>query len=170
MGGQVGGRCPCSRLGVPSTPQYEPIVTKGNEALVHHMEVFQCTAGFKSSPHLSGPCDSKMKAERDDCRHVLAAWALGAKVHPWGFRGELGSPPHLCPHFERPHDGGCQEGPPSRPPMALCCLHPAPWSRWTFPAFATFPQKCKSPRAVLCVVLISIRLDAGGKGGRRGLH
>ncbi|XP_036185085.1 dopamine beta-hydroxylase isoform X2 [Myotis myotis] len=60
---------------------YEPIVTKGNEALVHHMEVFQCAAGFESFPHFSGPCDSKMKPERlNYCRHVLAAWALGAKA------------------------------------------------------------------------------------------
>lgn len=62
-------------------PQYEPIVTEGNEALVHHMEVFQCAAEFESFPHFSGPCDSKMKPERlNYCRHVLAAWALGAKV------------------------------------------------------------------------------------------
>lgn len=62
-------------------PQYEPIVTAGNEALVHHMEVFQCAAEFESFPAFSGPCDSKMKPERlNYCRHVLAAWALGAKV------------------------------------------------------------------------------------------
>ncbi|XP_032489906.1 dopamine beta-hydroxylase [Phocoena sinus] len=60
---------------------YEPIVTEGNEALVHHMEVFQCAAEFESFPHFSGPCDSKMKPERlNYCRHVLAAWALGAKA------------------------------------------------------------------------------------------
>uniref|UniRef100_I3NFC1 Dopamine beta-hydroxylase n=2 Tax=Ictidomys tridecemlineatus TaxID=43179 RepID=I3NFC1_ICTTR len=60
---------------------YEPIVTEGNEALVHHMEVFQCAATFESFPHFSGPCDSKMKPQRlSYCRHVLAAWALGAKA------------------------------------------------------------------------------------------
>ncbi|XP_037653314.1 dopamine beta-hydroxylase [Choloepus didactylus] len=60
---------------------YEPIVTEGNEALVHHMEVFQCAAEFESFPHFSGPCDSKMKPSRlNYCRHVLAAWALGAKA------------------------------------------------------------------------------------------
>ncbi|XDC52464.1 hypothetical protein R6Z07M_003646 [Ovis aries] len=60
---------------------YEPIVTEGNEALVHHMEVFQCAAEFESVPHFSGPCDSKMKPQRlNYCRHVLAAWALGAKA------------------------------------------------------------------------------------------
>uniref|UniRef100_A0A667I418 Dopamine beta-hydroxylase n=1 Tax=Lynx canadensis TaxID=61383 RepID=A0A667I418_LYNCA len=60
---------------------YEPIVTKGNEALVHHMEVFQCAAQFETFPEFSGPCDSKMKPRRlNYCRHVLAAWALGAKA------------------------------------------------------------------------------------------
>ncbi|XP_025779439.1 dopamine beta-hydroxylase [Puma concolor] len=60
---------------------YEPIVTKGNEALVHHMEVFQCAAQFETFPQFSGPCDSKMKPGRlNYCRHVLAAWALGAKA------------------------------------------------------------------------------------------
>lgn len=45
------------------------------------MEVFQCTEESEDYPKLNGPCDSKMKQERlDYCRHVLAAWALGAKV------------------------------------------------------------------------------------------
>lgn len=61
--------------------QYEPVITAGNEALVHHMEVFQCAAKFDSFPHYNGPCDSKMKPDRlNYCRHVLAAWAMGAQV------------------------------------------------------------------------------------------
>ncbi|EGW07837.1 Dopamine beta-hydroxylase [Cricetulus griseus] len=61
--------------------EYEAVVTEGNEALVHHMEVFQCAAEFKSFPLFNGPCDSKMKPDRlNYCRHVLAAWALGAKA------------------------------------------------------------------------------------------
>ncbi|KAJ6619009.1 hypothetical protein lerEdw1_014923 [Lerista edwardsae] len=61
--------------------KYEPVITKGNEALVHHMEVFQCAAQFDTFPHYSGPCDSKMKPERlNFCRHVLAAWAMGAQA------------------------------------------------------------------------------------------
>ncbi|RLW00370.1 hypothetical protein DV515_00008764 [Chloebia gouldiae] len=60
---------------------YEPVVTAGNEALVHHMEVFQCAAHFDSFPLYNGPCDSKMKPERlNYCRHVLAAWAMGAQA------------------------------------------------------------------------------------------
>lgn len=60
---------------------YEAIVTEGNEALVHHMEVFQCTNESEDLSKFNGPCDSKMKPERlNYCRHVLAAWALGAKA------------------------------------------------------------------------------------------
>lgn len=52
------------------------------------MEVFQCAPQIESVPPFSGPCDSKMKPDRlKYCRHVLAAWALGAKVRalrvPW---------------------------------------------------------------------------------------
>lgn len=85
-GGRGGRRCWAPRAQGGLSLQYEPIVTEGNEALVHHMEVFQCAATFESFPHFNGPCDSKMKPERlAYCRHVLAAWALGAKVrspHP----------------------------------------------------------------------------------------
>ncbi|XP_051022597.1 dopamine beta-hydroxylase [Acomys russatus] len=68
---------------------YEAIITQGNEALVHHMEVFQCADEFKTIPKFSGPCDSNMKPERlNYCRHVLAAWALGAK--PFYYPEEAG--------------------------------------------------------------------------------
>ncbi|XP_074150142.1 dopamine beta-hydroxylase isoform X1 [Sminthopsis crassicaudata] len=70
---------------------YEPIITKGNEALVHHMEVFQCAAEIEKIPHFNGTCDSKMKPEKlNHCRHVLAAWALGAK--PFYYPEEAGLP------------------------------------------------------------------------------
>uniref|UniRef100_A0A8C6RT32 Dopamine beta-hydroxylase n=1 Tax=Nannospalax galili TaxID=1026970 RepID=A0A8C6RT32_NANGA len=60
---------------------YEAMVTEGNEGLVHHMEVFQCADEIPSIPPYNGPCDSKMKPDRlNYCRHVLAAWALGAKA------------------------------------------------------------------------------------------
>ncbi|KAM9324234.1 dopamine beta-hydroxylase [Gastrophryne carolinensis] len=60
---------------------YEPVITKGHEAIVHHIEVFQCSEEYDTFPHYSGPCDSKMKPERlNYCRHVLAAWAMGAKA------------------------------------------------------------------------------------------
>ncbi|XP_029468388.1 dopamine beta-hydroxylase [Rhinatrema bivittatum] len=63
---------------------YEPTITKGNEAIVHHIELFQCAADYNTYPHYNGPCDSKMKPERlNFCRHVLAAWAMGAQAFPY---------------------------------------------------------------------------------------
>ncbi|XP_063791912.1 dopamine beta-hydroxylase isoform X1 [Pseudophryne corroboree] len=60
---------------------YEPVITKGHEAIVHHIEVFQCADEYDAIPHYSGPCDSKMKPETlNYCRHVLAAWAMGAQA------------------------------------------------------------------------------------------
>ncbi|XP_078407409.1 dopamine beta-hydroxylase [Cetorhinus maximus] len=59
---------------------YEPVIAQGNEAIVHHMEVFQCAPQFDQIPSYNGPCDSKMKPARlNYCRHVLAAWAMGAQ-------------------------------------------------------------------------------------------
>ncbi|XP_078082262.1 dopamine beta-hydroxylase [Mustelus asterias] len=60
--------------------KYEPVISPGNEAIVHHMEVFQCALQFDQIPAYNGPCDSKMKPARlNYCRHVLAAWAMGAQ-------------------------------------------------------------------------------------------
>lgn len=117
-GGFSGGE----RVGAGSqrvpTPQYEPIVTEGNEALVHHMEVFQCAAEFETIPHFSGPCDSKMKPQRlNFCRHVLAAWALGAKVR----------------------------APPASPRGPLSPLPLRRWSPWLFGATDASSSPCSFP-------------------------
>ncbi|XP_072345050.1 dopamine beta-hydroxylase isoform X2 [Scyliorhinus torazame] len=60
--------------------EYEPVITRGNEAIVHHMEVFQCAPQLDQIPPYNGPCGSKMKpTQLNYCRHVLAAWAMGAQ-------------------------------------------------------------------------------------------
>ncbi|KAJ8339019.1 hypothetical protein SKAU_G00358050 [Synaphobranchus kaupii] len=60
---------------------YESVITPGNEAIVHHMEVFECAPQLEKVPQYSGPCDSKMKPRNlNYCRHVLAAWAMGAEA------------------------------------------------------------------------------------------
>ncbi|KFQ45777.1 Dopamine beta-hydroxylase, partial [Nestor notabilis] len=99
---------------------YEPVITAGNEALVHHMEVFQCAAEFDSFPHYNGPCDSKMKPERlNYCRHVLAAWAMGAQAFYYPEEAGLafGGPGssrylRLEVHYHNPlmFKGGCVRG------------------------------------------------------------
>ncbi len=61
--------------------QYESVITPGNEAIVHHIEVFECSPQMDTVPQFSGSCDSKMKPRKlNYCRHVLAAWAMGAEV------------------------------------------------------------------------------------------
>ncbi|KAB5543847.1 hypothetical protein PHYPO_G00084360 [Pangasianodon hypophthalmus] len=70
---------------------YEAVVSAGNEAIVHHMEVFECSPHMASVPQYSGSCDSKMKpAKLNSCRHVLAAWALGAE--PFYYPSDAGLP------------------------------------------------------------------------------
>ena len=125
--------------------QYEPIVTEGNEALVHHMEVFQCAAEFESVPHFSGPCDSKMKPERlNYCRHVLAAWALGAKVR---------APPGVSPGELLVYAPEGAWGSPKSPlsPSPLCCWSPT--ALWSHRRLLTLPPLLASivlvPRQVL---------------------
>ncbi|CAL8387230.1 unnamed protein product [Boreogadus saida] len=60
---------------------YESVITPGNEAIVHHMEVFECSPDIPDVPSYSGPCDDKMKPSKlNSCRHVLAAWAMGAEA------------------------------------------------------------------------------------------
>ncbi|XP_054612161.1 dopamine beta-hydroxylase [Dunckerocampus dactyliophorus] len=60
---------------------YESVVTAGNEAIVHHMEVFECSPDVRDVPDYSGSCDDKMKPGKlNSCRHVLAAWAMGAEA------------------------------------------------------------------------------------------
>lgn len=122
-------------LSAPSALQYEPIVTEGNEALVHHMEVFQCAAELESVPRFSGPCDSKMKPARlNHCRHVLAAWALGAKVRARSPAAPVPPPP--CPPLLcwRGPEKGCRRvcrGPPSCPAL--------PVSHWPLEPQRLFP-------------------------------
>ncbi|KAM6900881.1 dopamine beta-hydroxylase [Lycodopsis pacificus] len=60
---------------------YESVITPGNEAIVHHMEVFECSPDIRDVPGYSGSCDDKMKPGKlAFCRHVLAAWAMGAEA------------------------------------------------------------------------------------------
>uniref|UniRef100_A0A8C8G3M0 Dopamine beta-hydroxylase n=1 Tax=Oncorhynchus tshawytscha TaxID=74940 RepID=A0A8C8G3M0_ONCTS len=57
------------------------VVTPGNKAIVHHMEVFECSPEMDTAPKYSRSCDSKMKsAGLNYCRHILAACAMGAEV------------------------------------------------------------------------------------------
>lgn len=70
---------------------YEPVITPGNEAIVHHIEVFECAPKVHEVPKFSGSCEDKMKPKKlDSCRHVLAAWAMGAE--PFYYPPDAGLP------------------------------------------------------------------------------
>ncbi|KAG0423362.1 hypothetical protein HPB47_000878 [Ixodes persulcatus] len=60
--------------------RYEANVQKGNEALVHHMELFHCEVPpDQDLPAWNGPCHSPEKPEiLERCKRVIAAWAMGA--------------------------------------------------------------------------------------------
>jgi len=65
---------------VNRVPQYEAVIQPGNEALVHHMEVFHCEAPrTQVMPDYQGSCVSPQRPEVTKvCKRVLAAWAMGA--------------------------------------------------------------------------------------------
>lgn len=62
--------------------QYEPAIQKGNEHLVHHMEVFHCEAPPNEAlPLYAGPCFGENRPNATKvCKRVIAAWAMGAKA------------------------------------------------------------------------------------------
>ena len=72
--------------------QYEAVVTPGNEALVHHMEVFHCEAPQdQHMPQYEGSCFSPDRPKITQvCKRVLAAWAMGAL--PFTYPEEAGLP------------------------------------------------------------------------------
>lgn len=72
--------------------QYSAAIQEGNEAVVHHMEVFHCEVDAKAKlPSWNGPCASPSKpAILEPCKRVLAAWAMGAL--PFTYPEEAGLP------------------------------------------------------------------------------
>ncbi|RWS14424.1 Dopamine beta-hydroxylase-like protein, partial [Dinothrombium tinctorium] len=72
--------------------QYEAVIQKGSEGLVHHMEVFHCEIPAESTlPDWDGGCfDKNMPEILDNCKRVVAAWALGAG--PFAYPEEAGLP------------------------------------------------------------------------------
>ncbi|XP_039288853.1 dopamine beta-hydroxylase [Nilaparvata lugens] len=72
--------------------QFEPVIQKGNEPLVHHMEIFHCvTDAEEKIPLYSGPCTAPNRPPATQvCKKVIAAWAMGAT--PFSYPPEAGLP------------------------------------------------------------------------------
>ena len=64
--------------------QHAPIISPGNEGLVHHIIVYLCKPGFNKTMIGKGNiCEHEnMPDDVDECRRapMLAAWAIGGKV------------------------------------------------------------------------------------------
>ncbi|XKL67505.1 hypothetical protein PGB90_002996 [Kerria lacca] len=60
--------------------EFEAIIQRGNEGLVHHMEIFHCETSADISISLyNGPCfNEERPTDTQVCKKVLAAWAMGA--------------------------------------------------------------------------------------------
>ncbi|CAH0715379.1 unnamed protein product, partial [Brenthis ino] len=72
--------------------KFESTITKGNEGLVHHMEVFYCDADPNVEISMyEGNCFSSKRPESTKvCSKVKAAWAMGAP--PFTYPDEAGLP------------------------------------------------------------------------------
>ncbi|XP_050684571.1 tyramine beta-hydroxylase [Leptidea sinapis] len=72
--------------------KFESTITKGNEGLVHHMEVFYCDADpALEIPLYEGNCFSEERpVSTKQCSKVKAAWAMGAP--PFVYPEEAGLP------------------------------------------------------------------------------
>ncbi|CAK1580485.1 unnamed protein product [Parnassius mnemosyne] len=72
--------------------KFESVITKGNEGLVHHMELFYCDADPQQDiPYYNGNCFANNRPEITKlCSKVRAAWAMGAP--PFAYPEEAGLP------------------------------------------------------------------------------
>ncbi|KAH3798083.1 hypothetical protein DPMN_151673 [Dreissena polymorpha] len=87
--------------------QYEGVIQKGSENLVHHMEVFHCEVPSNQIvPFYSGPGQSEGKPkELEACRRVIGAWAMGATA------------------MELPEEAGFPVGGPGFSPYVMLEVH-----------------------------------------------
>ena len=85
----------CSLITLPPvplspSPQYRPLIEPGNERIVHHMMVYQCSGHDFSAlaEHADGSgagyrCYSEnMPPAARGCRGVIAGWGVGGEVRP----------------------------------------------------------------------------------------
>uniref|UniRef100_T1J167 DOMON domain-containing protein n=1 Tax=Strigamia maritima TaxID=126957 RepID=T1J167_STRMM len=72
--------------------QFEAVIQPGNEALVHHMELFHCQIPVtQKMDDYNAACTAESKPPHyEACKKVLAAWAMGAL--PIRYPKEAGAP------------------------------------------------------------------------------
>ena len=62
--------------------QFSPVVTKGNEAQVHHLLIYLCSGINDTHVGNGGDCDDGVANEVQECRGetLIAGWAVGGEV------------------------------------------------------------------------------------------
>ena len=67
--------------------QFEPVVKKGNEGIVHHLVVYACPGNYNDSHYGSGyDCEDPNMPLREcyGSQIIVAAWGVGGEVRSFG--------------------------------------------------------------------------------------
>jgi hypothetical protein len=60
--------------------QFEPIITPGNERLIHHLVIQRCKGDFPNLNHAQGECFLSWPKGWPVCSEIFIAWATGGGV------------------------------------------------------------------------------------------
>ncbi|KAK3764734.1 hypothetical protein RRG08_042044 [Elysia crispata] len=74
--------------------KYEPIIQKGHETLVHHINLYYCEGKMNDKEPDAFTCYQGSLIEAHGCTHLFIAWTIGAKVfnYPSNVGFSLGGP------------------------------------------------------------------------------
>lgn len=60
--------------------QYDPVVTPGNEKIVHHVVLYRCRGEEPKYAHMDYDCYAATTDYRPECRSVFLMYEIGAGV------------------------------------------------------------------------------------------
>lgn len=60
--------------------QYDPVVTPGNEKIVHHVVLYRCRGEEPKYAHMDYDCYATTTDYRPECRSVFLMYEIGAGV------------------------------------------------------------------------------------------
>ena len=60
--------------------QYDPVLTPGNEKVVHHIVLYRCRGEEPKYAHMDYDCYAITKEYRPECRSVFLMYEIGAGV------------------------------------------------------------------------------------------
>lgn len=65
--------------------QYDPVLTPGNEKIVHHIVLYRCRGEEPKYAHKDYDCYGLTKEYRPECRSVFLMYEIGAGVSQLSF-------------------------------------------------------------------------------------